>query len=191
MTALDGIRLVTWDVDGTLYRMSDLNRALRRTTLRRLWTAGPRVTWAELRDSRAHRRRLARQRGGDGRVDRSGDHDRTAAALARYVEEALTLIRPNPKAIQLLDVVAAAGLPQVALSDLEPGTKLATLGLADRFVATYACEALGWWKPSPLPFRHVQAVHGVRPDEHLHVGDREDTDGEGARRAGCRFHLLR
>jgi hypothetical protein len=42
-------------------------------------------------------------------------------------------------------------------------------------------------KPSPEPFYELRKYHGVAPEAHLHIGDRDDTDGEGARLSGCRY----
>jgi beta-phosphoglucomutase-like phosphatase (HAD superfamily) len=42
-------------------------------------------------------------------------------------------------------------------------------------------------KPHPLGLLTVAALLGVRPERCLIIGDRDDRDGEAARRGGFRF----
>ncbi|HEX4997651.1 MAG TPA: HAD family hydrolase, partial [Terriglobia bacterium] len=65
--------------------------------------------------------------------------------------------------------------------------KLKCLGIARYFAGAYSCRRLGFWKPSPFPLAAVQRDFGVRPAEHLHIGDRVDTDGEACAANGCYF----
>ncbi len=46
---------------------------------------------------------------------------------------------------------------------------------------------IGWSKPDPRLFRHACQHLGVPPEEALMVGDRDETDGAGARAAGLNF----
>jgi FMN phosphatase YigB (HAD superfamily) len=73
------------------------------------------------------------------------------------------------------------------LSDFECASKTKRLRLDRHLVRTYSCESLGFWKPSPVPLARIQQDFGVRPDEHLHIGDRADADGAACAANGCRF----
>src|SRR5947199_4970116 len=58
-------------------------------------------------------------------------------------------------------------------------------GLLDFFDVTVFSNEFGVAKPDPSIFEHtLAALGGVRPAEALHVGDLEELDVEGARRAG-------
>ena len=57
-------------------------------------------------------------------------------------------------------------------------------GLLDFFDVTVFSNEFGWSKPDPRIFHHTLDALGGRPDEALHVGDLEELDVEGARRAG-------
>jgi FMN phosphatase YigB (HAD superfamily) len=58
-------------------------------------------------------------------------------------------------------------------------------GLLDYFGVTVFSNEFGMSKPHPSIFAHTLAeLGGVRADEALHVGDIEELDIEGARRAG-------
>ena len=51
----------------------------------------------------------------------------------------------------------------------------------------YCAQQFGSLKPAPRPFVCIAQELGVEPSRCLVVGDRDDTDGEGARRAGMPF----
>jgi FMN phosphatase YigB (HAD superfamily) len=54
----------------------------------------------------------------------------------------------------------------------------------------YGPECFGAQKPAPRPFQCIARDMGLRPEEILVIGDREDTDGQGAFNAGMRFFCL-
>jgi beta-phosphoglucomutase-like phosphatase (HAD superfamily) len=57
-------------------------------------------------------------------------------------------------------------------------------------IPLYGPESFGAQKPAAEPFIRIAADLGIAPEETLVVGDREDTDGLGAFRAGMRFFCL-
>jgi FMN phosphatase YigB (HAD superfamily) len=59
-----------------------------------------------------------------------------------------------------------------------------------REIRLYGPESFGAQKPAPRPFRVIAAEMGVSPEETLVIGDREDTDGKGALNAGMNFFRL-
>lgn len=62
---------------------------------------------------------------------------------------------------------------------------LAHYGLLDAFDVTVFSNEFGRSKPHPAIFQHTLAELGdIPPNEALHVGDLEELDVEGARRAG-------
>jgi putative hydrolase of the HAD superfamily len=184
------VRAVSWDVDGTLYGLTDLRRALRFMALvRAVWPS----TWRDLRALQAFTRAMndVRLQGGDLSGLRlelpRAEH---AAIETRWLIPALARIGPRSGAAELRARLAARGVRQVVLSDHPAREKLRALGLEGAFEQVFEGEALGWLKPSPRLFQVVVEALGVAPDELLHVGDREDTDGAGARAAGCQSIVL-
>lgn len=59
-----------------------------------------------------------------------------------------------------------------------------SLDLCKKF---YSSESFGCLKPAPRAFFQIAADLGARPRDCLVVGDRDDTDGFGARLAGMQF----
>jgi len=67
---------------------------------------------------------------------------------------------------------------------------LARHGLLDAFEVTVFSNEFGWSKPHPRIFEHtLEALGGIAPHEALHVGDLEELDIEGAKRAGIHSAL--
>ena len=186
------VRAISWDVDGTLYS--------KRRVASRLWLAmlaaslrgGARQAWEALAELRRFDKdmELVRARGGrvtpdDARTERRVELER------RWLSPAMAATGPRPGVANTLRFFGKQLEFQVALSDFECGHKLASLGLADTFSATYAGERLGHLKPSPELFRRVLRDLRLPPQCLLHIGDRPDTDRAGANTAGCNVLLLR
>ena len=181
------VRLVSWDVDGTLYSRSRvvlrilLNfdegalSALRKLfsfkneleTFRRMQGVAPEAM-AALRKSRHGRNEIER----------------------RFIVPALRRIGPQSSVVRAIQFLRDAGIPQVVFSDYAAEHKLRALELAHYFDAVYAAEALGALKPSPVGLERIGDDYGVEPGDMLHIGDRRDTDGAAADSFGCRFLLF-
>ncbi len=185
------VRAISWDVDGTLYSVRRVASRLRFAMLAASFRGRAREAWeaaAELRRF-GSQMELVRARGGnitpdDARTERRIELER------RWLSPAIAATGPRPGVADTLRFVGSQLEFQVALSDFECGHKLASLGLSDAFSATYAGERLGHLKPSPEPFRRVLRDLGLPPECLLHIGDRPDTDGAGAKAAGCSVLLL-
>ena len=57
-------------------------------------------------------------------------------------------------------------------------------------IKLYGPESFGAQKPAARPFTSIADASGITPEETLVIGDREDTDGLGAFKAGMRFFCL-
>ena len=84
------------------------------------------------------------------------------------------------------------GLKAGVLSDYPPYDKVEALGLT-AFLNLYLSSTdpeINAFKPDPAGITHACTVWNISPRELLYVGDRTDTDGKAAGRAGsCFFHL--
>lgn len=186
---------VTLDVDGTLYSIPDMiHRGLRqlwpvRTVFRDLHRVrdgmrgqGP---FPNFRDEQA--RRLATQR-----------HIPVAAAK-HLVEEVVDhrwmqvfeRVRPFRGVHACLASLRDRGLRLGLISEYPIAGKLGGLGLGDfPFQSLVSCEGVGALKPHPAAFLRAAQELGLAPARILHVGDREDSDIQGARASGMRCALL-
>ena len=111
---------------------------------------------------------------------------RVRAIVTEWMEE-----RPLP----LLRAFRAAGVAELFArlseshvlavhSDYRAERKLAALGLAAQL--TVAAEDVGRLKPDPAGLHRLMAQAKAEPARTLMIGDRDERDGEAARRAGVR-----
>ena len=83
--------------------------------------------------------------------------------------------------------------PRVAIYSDYPFLKerMEVLGIhANPELLLYSPESFGAQKPAARPFQCIARDLGVAPEEVLVIGDREETDGVGAFKAGMRFFCL-
>ena len=190
---MKGIRLVSWDVDGTLFSHVRLLAPLIRQFARCGMESGWRNSFERLHETWKFHRTVENQRQAPNSMVLASElepFENIYALERRALDKALQTIRPRSRALAMLRRFSSDGVPQVALSDFECDYKLKALGIRQYFDDTYSCHSLGFWKPSPTPFAKIQSDFRVRPDQHLHIGDRRDTDGEACARNGCRFMLI-
>ena len=194
MTRVHPIRLVSWDIDGTLYSISRMKWHLMRmflseTTRGRALSAGK-----ELSTLRRYRSQInaARSTGG-ALTEVSLTQQRRDALLGmekRWYGRAIQKTGLRRSVADVITLLAARGIPQVVLSDYEAGHKLDSLGLTDQFASIYVGVRLGFVKPSPFSFQRAAADYGITTSSLLHIGDRVDRDNAAARAAGCQCLIL-
>ena len=189
----EGIKLVSWDVDGTLYPLPLLKLRFTWALALKVRAKGWKWSWETLQGMQGLHEWLDGQRARNaGQVDR-GEWEARREIFERekaLFAEVLPLLPLRGRVLPLLEYFRQTGATQVSLSDLECEYKLRALRVERFFAGSFHSEGIGHWKPSPVPFRLLQERFGVRPEEHLHVGDRPETDGAGAKAGGCHFLLL-
>ena len=192
------LRAVSFDLDGTLYD-------LERTRLRMLLATFPR--WRTLRVGRRVREELRGQSFVDGAALLHEEARVTAERLERDVTSTKALLRdlfdvrlvkvlarvgPRPGARAMLQGLIDDGLRIAVISDRgSVAEKLSALGLGDlAWSALVSADDEGLLKPAAGLFERTALRLGVDVSEMLHVGDRDDADGAGARAAGAPFVIL-
>jgi HAD superfamily hydrolase (TIGR01549 family) len=192
------LRAVTFDLDGTLY---DDHAARRRL----LWATFP--YWRTLRVGRRVREELRARTFDSGEAFLVEEARVVAERLERDVAATRTLLRelfdvrlarvlartgPRADARTTIASLAERGLRLAIVSDRGAvDDKLRALGLHDLpWSAHVSADDTGALKPQARAFQTALERLGVAPGEVLHVGDRDDTDGVGARAAGCHVAIL-
>jgi HAD superfamily hydrolase (TIGR01509 family) len=192
------IRAVSFDLDGTLY--DDAHA--------RPWLLGATFPyWRTLRVGRRVREELRGRSFVDGAALLDAEAQLCAERLERPVDDVrrqlhdlfdirlarvLRRVGPRPGARALLLQLAENGLGLAVVSDRGAvPEKLAALGLQDvPWKALVSADHVGCLKPAAALFHAAADRLGVEPAAMLHVGDRDDTDGAGARAAGCPVMIL-
>ena len=100
--------------------------------------------------------------------------------------------RLRPWVAELFVLLKARGIPAVVYSDYGAvEEKLQALGFNPAWAVKICCAPdFGGLKPDPDGFRQIARELNLPPSRVLVVGDRDDTDGEGARRSGMPFLLV-
>src|SRR5262249_24857273 len=91
-----------------------------------------------------------------------------------------------------LEALKARGLCLAVISNFDSRLDdlLCNLRLNHFFVAVHLSARIGVEKPDPAIFRAALNAHAIEPHQAFHVGDRMETDVEGAAQAGIRAALI-
>lgn len=193
------IKAVIFDLDGTLYDKTGLTPLIVLHSIRHI-----RLLWCE--------RRVRKEMAGIC----YGDKDRTYNEFFRrialmsgksqdvirewyqnqYLPLQAQLLQKHFKArewvLPTLDKLRQKGLLLACYSDYGfISGKLEALGIpVEKFDLIIDAPSAGGFKPCRKSLETVAALLGVRPDEALVIGDREDTDGAGARAANMQCMIV-
>ena len=196
------------DLDGTLYRQAPVRWLMAAELL----VCGPH----RIRAIQCFRREQERMRqelgdappGVSGGCPYRGQLDRAAAVLGCEADRLAPVIqewmerRPGKwlrlfRRQGLLAEIAAfraAGGKTALVSDYPATAKLAGLGAGQLFDVVVASGEEGGpmaLKPDPAGYLLAASRLGLAPAKCLVIGDRDDADGQAARRAGMSFRLVR
>ena len=108
---------------------------------------------------------------------------------ARMLTDAVAF-RAFPDAGSLLAGLELAGVPVAVVSNWDYSLRGTLAGLGLEFDAIVTCGETGVRKPDPRIFLEALGRLGVAPADALHIGDRDGTDGVGARAAGIDVRIV-
>ncbi len=197
----DGIDLVVFDVDGTLYDAARLRQAMLTMLLAHAWQARSLQTLRVLRTFRQVREALAEEGAADFltvQYARTAQGTGWETPAVRELVQAWMERRPLPllracRRPHVQDVFAAlrvAGKAVWAWSDYPAAEKLRALDLpADGAVSATDAE-IARLKPDPRGLLAILERTGVPASRTLMIGDRVERDAEAARRAGAAACIL-
>ena len=196
-----GIKLLAFDIDGTLYPKMQTNWILLKTSLFHLPFA---LKYLKMRAT-------IREEDGYGDFPLiSEDEFKMRECRIMYPDgsKSLEWFKTKEKRVfhdkwerEFLNIRMYDGMssflsdlskvvPVALLSDFPIGSKLKALkieGVADFVISS---EEIGRLKPSKLPFRILYEHFSLRPEEVLYVGDSERKDVLGSRNAGMKSLLI-
>jgi putative hydrolase of the HAD superfamily len=201
----DRLKVIVFDVDGTLYRQAPLRRAMLFRLLR-LTAAHPLEGWRTFRTLNAYRRAQEELRGessGDlaqAQIKLASNRSRSDSAsviacVERWMEQEPLAVLPrcaHTGLVKFLHACKARGLRLAVLSDYPAAAKLDALEIAELFEMVLCAQApeVGVFKPDPRGLLVALQRLGVNRDECLYVGDRADVDAAAAEAAGIRCVIL-
>nr|WP_285291977.1 HAD family hydrolase [Breznakiella homolactica] len=185
-----------FDLDGTLYNSAKLGRRLvAAAPLDCLLMRNERIVRAELKGcdfsspdafyGEFFLRIARRSRRSEPQI-RDWYFSRYMPLMLKVLEKQYTLY---PGAEELVRTLQDSGIGCAVYSDYPntPG-RLRALGFnTETCGSLYGPDDFGALKPAERPFREIAASLGASCDKTLVIGDRDDTDGAGARSAGMGF----
>jgi FMN phosphatase YigB (HAD superfamily) len=196
----DGVRLVVFDVDGTLYRQRPLRLRMARDLALHALTRLDLRTLAVLRRFRHLREAL-----GEARVEGFAERliAETAAGTGRPPDEVRAIVSRwiDRHPLPYLLGCRYEGLPELfaglrrhgkaigVLSDYPAAAKLAVLELAADHVVTADDPDIGVLKPHPKGLATLIARAATTAAATLMIGDRAERDGLVGRQVGARVLL--
>jgi FMN phosphatase YigB (HAD superfamily) len=196
------IRAVVFDVDGTLYAQRPLRlRMARELALRCLARPATLGEARILRTFRAVREELAEEEApsiGRPQYERTAERLRLSTATVEAVVAEWIHQRPlrhlaacrQAGARRLFTALRQGGRRIGVWSDYPAPAKLRALGLAADASTSADDPEVDRLKPQPAGLARVLELLDVPAAEALMIGDRDDRDGEAARRLGCPYLLL-
>jgi phosphoglycolate phosphatase/putative hydrolase of the HAD superfamily len=195
------LRLVVFDLDGTLYDQRCLRMKmipeLVSHCFRRPADLGVLRQIAEFRRQREALAEEGAQGIGQLQYDRPAERLGIPAAVLRQTVETWILERPLrhlrrcrfASVERYFDRLRRAGKTIAVMSDYPIAAKLRALELEADYLAAADHPEIERLKPDPAGLLRILEWSGVPPEQCLMIGDRDDRDGECARRAGVRFLL--
>ena len=186
------VKVVSWDIDGTLYDLKQFMNLLKRDLLIRAFT----FRWLGLirdviRLVRFKRHMdYVRLQAPEYEVGDLSGRDEIALTMDDIYGRILPKIGMLPGVSDLLDWFDNESTPQVVFSDYRESTKLHALGVQGRFTSVFAGEDRGHLKPSPSVYKGIIDELGIEPAQLLHIGDRVDTDGAASAEVGYQVAII-
>jgi HAD superfamily hydrolase (TIGR01549 family) len=195
------IRLVVFDVDGTLYRQRPLRLRMARDILLHTVLRRDLKVIAVLAEYRRIKERLSDEEIADFEpiliaktaAATSSTLDSVQAIVSEWIDQRplsyLAACR-YPKLPQLFAGLRRDGKCIGVFSDYPARSKLRALELSADYVAFAGDEGIGRLKPHPRTLEFLMSAAGVTSDHTVVIGDRVERDGLAARRAGARVLIM-
>ncbi|WP_027532928.1 HAD family hydrolase [Bradyrhizobium sp. WSM3983] len=192
----DSLRLVAFDVDGTLYNRRAMRLRMLVEMIRYAILACNLTTPNVLRIYRELRENMADQNVecfNEVLICRTAERTRVASETIRAIIAEWTERRPlahirasrYAHVVELFAALKRHGKTIGIFSDYPAVEKLKGMDLSADFIVAASDANVGILKPNPRGLKVLIEMAGVTPSETILIGDRKERDGEAALRAGA------
>jgi len=189
------IRLVVFDVDGTLYDQRAMRSRMLRELVINIAETRSLVTPRVLRNYRRTREAVSKHEVRDfeepliaqsARLSGVGP-DRVRTIVAEWIEHRPIAHMRACRFPHVSELFAALSRNEKRIgifSDYPASEKLRGMDLSADYLVAAGDASVGILKPHPRGLRFLMDLAGIGPGETIMIGDRIEKDGEAARRAG-------
>jgi FMN phosphatase YigB (HAD superfamily) len=196
------IKLVVFDVDGTMYNHKKLRQKMF-FSLVYYYLPRP-MQWPDLKILKIFREEREKHKGlsaanlGNDQYEwcrtRTGkDIDRIRQVVDRWIMVyPLRLLKQlvYPGLHGLFAQLKKAGIPVAVLSDYPAEEKLQVMGFEADLVIDSADKRVNALKPDPAGLKFIAEYFNTDPRDIVLIGDRDDTDGEAARKINMPYIII-
>ena len=196
------IKLVIFDVDGTLYNQKKLRHKMFFSLAGHYLTKPSR--WSDLNILKTFRQEREKHKDLETNDLQNEQYawcrEKTGKDLSRIrqvvdhwiVTYPLRLLNNlvYPGLHELFDALKKAGIRIAVLSDYPAEEKMSAMGLQADLVTDAADSRVNALKPNPAGLLYITGFFMMDIRDCIFIGDRDDTDGEAARRIGMKYLII-
>lgn len=196
------IKAVIFDVDGTLYNQSTLRRIMA-VELLKSCMLNP-MRWKEIKIISCFRKQRELKALSDITDLDNLQYFWAAEALKVSPDKVKEVIQKwmynaplrflhrcrFREAARFMEVLRQKGITTAVFSDYPSAEKLCAMGMEPDFIVSATDKSIDRLKPNPKGLLTLTQMLQISPGNCLFIGDRDDRDGECARRAGMPYLIL-
>ena len=193
------LRLVVFDLDGTLYPLEPMQKAMRKRVMKYYLPRPHRAR--EVQAVKAYRKFVKNSAGQPVAHPNQTAFEFVMRASGLEEAEAKRVIDlwmvSNPAdllqslrfagVLEIFEHLKAKGITTAVYSDYPAEAKCASLGVEPDHVVSSFDPNVGAFKPLPNGLKRLEEETGISPEQTLFIGDKPELDGACAKAAGCHF----
>lgn len=197
------IKLVVFDVDGTLYNQQSLRKAMV-LKLIKYYLFRP-LRWYDLKIISTFRKEREQLAFGETRnlqemqfqvcADKLGiDSSRVKEVVEKWIfQQPLPLLKKNvfPEIYHFISRLKAANIPVAIWSDYAAAEKLKAMEVDADLVVAATDPQVDKFKPDPAGLKFILDHFQCPPENALMIGDRDELDGASARAVGMKYFQVK
>jgi phosphoglycolate phosphatase/putative hydrolase of the HAD superfamily len=196
------IKLVIFDVDGTLYSQAKLRKWMLRDLLGyymlRPWRYKELLILQKFRSEREHRNTDDCTDLENAQYTWCAEKQQVSASAVRKVTDKWIFTHPNqylskcayPGINSFFNRLRRLGIKTAIYSDYKAHDKLTAMNLSADLVVSSTDPHIDKFKPHPKGLMYIAEQMGLNVDECLFIGDRDEKDGLCARNAGMPYVII-